>query len=120
MKIETNKGKGKKKSSRCFFTFGYVEMLPQPCTGKNGKDYYNVKLTLFGGMTVYALVYRPEQAVLHSFVGVRGSLKKDGQMSYVVFQINNTAKDFICDAAEYSRNAEPDTKDYDFDDELPF
>lgn len=111
-----------KKYSKTYYTFGRVESLPQLCTGKNGKDYYNVKLTLFGGMTVYALVYRPEQAVLHSFVGVRGSLKKDGQTSYVVFPLDGAAKDFISAAACGSSKIEvPRIQPlYDFDDELPF
>lgn len=111
-----------KKYSKTYYTFGRVETLPQLCTGKDGNNYYTVRLTLFGGWSKYALVHKPEQITLHSFVGVRAAPKKDGQTSYVVFPLDGAAKDFISAAACSSSKIEVPSiqPHWDFDDELPF
>lgn len=112
----------KVKSPICFYTFGRAEMQPQLCTGKDGKTYYNVKVTLFGGWSGYALVHKPEQVTVGAFVGVRVKPKKDSKPSYVIFPLDGVAKDFISAAACSLPNveiADVQTCD-DFDDELPF
>ncbi len=111
-----------KKYSKTYYTFGRVETLPQLCTGKDGNNYYTVRLTLFGGWSKYALVHKPEQIILHSFVGVRAAPKKDGKSSYVVFQLNGVTKDFISAAACFLSKVEASDMQVcdDFDDELPF
>lgn len=102
-----------------YYTLGLVLSDPVAQTGKR-KAYQTAYVELFGGMKVSALATADLHVQKGMCVCVSIAPKGDGQTTYTMYELNDSARAMLASASAYMRAIAVSQKPTVLSDELPF